>query len=137
MGLLSRTLHPYRKVPAGPELPVPAAQLHGPWSVGFAIFPHAGSWQGADVLGQMERYQHPFLTATGIGEPSESAQEAGLELRGEGILLTALRRRGDVLEARLVCERPDPCSASLIMDGRRLDLELGPCEIRAVEVTGA
>ena len=137
VGLLSRTLHPYRKVPAGPELPVPAAQLHGRWSVGFALFPHAGTWQDENVLAQMERYQHPFLTATGTGKRSASAQEAGLELRGEGVLLTALRRRGDVREARLVCERPDPCSTSLIMDGGRVDFELGPWEIRAVEVTGA
>ena len=116
---------------------MPAAQLHGPWSVGFALYPHAGSRQEADVLEQMERYQHPFLTANGTGEGLALAQGAGLELRGAGVLLTALRRRGDVLEARLVCERPEPCSATLIVDGRQLDVELGPWEIRAVDVTGA
>jgi hypothetical protein len=58
----------------------------------------------------------------------------GLELRGAGVLLTALRRRGEVLEARLVCERSEPCSATLIVDDRELDIELGPWEIRAVEV---
>jgi alpha-mannosidase len=134
VGLLSRTLHPYRKVPAGPELPVPAAQLRGPRSVGFALFPHAGSWQEGGVLEQMERYQHPFLAAAGTGEGPATAQRAGLELRGAGVLLTALRRRGEVLEARLVCERPEPCSATLIVDDRDLDIELGPWEIRAAEV---
>jgi hypothetical protein len=137
VGLLSRTEHPYRKVPAGPELPVPAAQMQGPWKVGFALYPHAGSWQDADVLGKMERYQHPFLAAVGTGSSLAQAQRAGLELRGEGVVLTALRRRGDLLEARLVCERPKPCSATLVVDGRELDVELDPWEIRAVEVTGA
>ena len=134
VGLLSRTLHPYRRVPAGPELPVPAAQLRGPRSVGFALFPHVGSWQDDGVLEQMERYQHPFLAATGTGEGPATAQRAGLELRGPGVLLTALRRRGDVLEARLVCERPESCSATIIVDDRELDINLGPWEIRAVEV---
>jgi hypothetical protein len=134
VGLLSRTLHSYRKVPAGPELPVPAAQLRGPRSVGFALFPHAGSWQDDGVLEQMERYQHPFLTAAGTSEGLTTAQRVGLELRGAGVLLTALRRRGEVLEARLVCERSEPCSATLIVDDRELDIELGPWEIRAVEV---
>ncbi len=134
VGLLSRTLHPYRKVPAGPELPVPAAQLRGPRSVGFALFPHLGSWQDDGVLEQMERYQHPFLAAAGTGEGPATDRRAGLELRGAGVLLTALRRRGEALEARLVCERPEPCSATLIVDDRELDIELGPWEIRAVEV---
>ena len=134
VGLLSRTLHPYRKVPAGPELPVPAAQLRGPRAVGFALFPHAGSWQDGGVLEQMERYQHPFLAAAGTGDGPATAQRAGLELRGAGVLLTALRRRGEVLEARLVCERPEPCSATLVVDDRELEIELGPWEIRAVEV---
>jgi alpha-mannosidase len=137
VGLLSRTEHPYRKVPAGPELPVPAAQLHGPWSVGFALYPHAGSWHEAGVLEQTERYQHPFLTAVGTGQELAPTQRAGLVLLGEGVLLTALRCRGDVLEARLVCERPEPCSATLIVDGHELEVELGPWEIRAVDVTGA
>jgi Glycosyl hydrolases family 38 N-terminal domain/Glycosyl hydrolases family 38 C-terminal domain/Alpha mannosidase middle domain len=137
VGLLSRAQHPYRKVPAGPELLVPAAQLHGPWEVGFALYPHAGSWQEAGVLEQMERYQHPFLTAVGTGQDLAPAQRAGLELRGEGVLLTALRRRGDLLEARLVCERPEPCSATLVVEGHERDVELRPWEIRAVEVTGA
>jgi alpha-mannosidase len=138
VGLLSRTAHPYRKVPAGPEQPVPAAQLHGAWSVGFALFPHEGSWQEADVLTQMERYQHQFLVTAGTGDRTVSAQHAGLELRGDGVVLTALRRRGDTLEARLVCERPEACSAALVLDGRELEVELGPWEIRAVDVpTGA
>jgi alpha-mannosidase len=134
VGLVSRTANPYRETPAGPELPVPAAQCRGAWTVGFALLPHAGSWQEADVLTQMERYQHPFLTAAGTGERPASAQRTGLELRGEGVLLSALRRRGDLLEARLVCERPGSCSAVLTVDGRELGFELGPWEIRAVRV---
>ena len=38
-GLISRNANPYREDPAGPEVPVPAAQLLGPRSFRFALYP--------------------------------------------------------------------------------------------------
>jgi hypothetical protein len=80
----------------------------------------------------MERYQHPFLTATGSGEQLGASERAGLELLGDGAVLSALRRRGDRLEARIVCERPEPCQAVLILHGEEIHLDLRPWEIRTV-----
>jgi mannosylglycerate hydrolase len=128
IGVISRPDNPYREVNAGPEVALSDAQCLGPWSIGFALFPHTGSWLEAGVLEQMERYQHPFLTAHGTGERSASAEGAGLELRGEGVVLAALRRRGDGLEARIVNETPEPRTAELA--GRAVQLR--PWEIRTV-----
>jgi mannosylglycerate hydrolase len=76
----------------------------------------------------MERYQHPFLTALGTGERSAAAGGAGLELRGDGVVLSALRRRGDSLEARIVNETPEPRTALLAGES----IELRPWEIKTV-----
>jgi hypothetical protein len=132
VGLISRRANRFREHNAGPELPVPAAQLLGRRQVGFALFPHEGSWQEAGVLTQMEHYQHPFLTAPGSGDSPSAAEACGLELRGDGVVLSALARRGNQLEARVVCECPEPCSAQLVFQGRELALDLGPWEIRTL-----
>ena len=58
-GLISRNENPYREDPAGPEIPVPGAQLLGPWQFGFAILPHAGSWSDADALRAADRGSSP------------------------------------------------------------------------------
>jgi alpha-mannosidase len=132
IGLISRHDNPYRKVNAGPEVALAAAQLRGPWSVGFALYPHIGSWEEAGVLEQMEHYQHPFLTAPGTGDRSAVQAHAGLELHGEGAVLSALRRKDDRLEARIVCERAEACQAVIVHDGREVQLDLRPWEIRTV-----
>jgi alpha-mannosidase len=130
IGLISRHDNRYREVNAGPEVALPAAQLRGPWSIGFALFPHEGSWDEAGVLEQMERYQHPFLAALGSGERQAVPERAGPELSGDGVVLSALRRRGDELEARVVNEQPRPATATLA--GQALDLR--PWEISTVSV---
>ena len=107
-GLISRNENPYREDPAGPQIPVPDAQRIGPCGFGFAIFPHARGWSEDGVLAATERYQLPFVSAPGQWR-SEAAQpeaSAGLSLRGAGVVLTALRRRGNWLELRVVAEHP-------------------------------
>jgi len=153
-GLISRSAHPYREEPAGPEVAIPDAQCRRAWSVAFALFPHAGSWVEADVLAQMERYQHPFVTAVGRAEAGGVADEEGLRVEGSGIVLSALRVRGEWLELRLACEVPEPREAlvaggfreareadllgrpgdPLALEGGSLRLELGAWEIRTVQL---
>jgi alpha-mannosidase len=129
VGLISRNVHPYRENPAGPELPVPNAQLHGPWSVGFAVYPSLD-----DPLAAMEHYQHDFLIAGGRNDrDSRLREQAGLELAGHGVLLSALRRRGPGLEARIVNESPRPRTATLAGQA----LELRPWEIRSASAGSA
>jgi mannosylglycerate hydrolase len=129
VGLISRNVHPYRENPAGPELPVPDAQLHGPWSVGFAVQPSI-----EDTLDAMEHFQHDFLIAGGLDdEDGRLREQSGLELEGHGVLLSALRRNGPGLEARIVNESPSQRTATLAGQA----VELRPWEIRLVSAGAA
>ena len=125
-GLISRNENPYREDPAGPETPIPDAQMRGRHSFGFAIHPYEGERPGADVLAHAERFRLPLVALPGEGAPGALAAAAGLELEGDGVVLTALRRVGDDLEARVVNETPEPRTARL--GGDQLDLR--PWEIR-------
>jgi mannosylglycerate hydrolase len=129
IGLISRSANPYRDDPAGPELPIPAAQCRGPWSVNFALFPHVGAWHEAGVLAQIERYRHPFLTVRGTGD-GDLREESGPELRGIGVVLSSLRRRNGRLEARVACEHVAAVDAAF----GDAQLDLRPWEIRSVEL---
>jgi alpha-mannosidase len=138
-GLISRNDNAWREEPAGPEVPIPDAQLRGPWSVELALHPHERSWADADVLGLLERYRHPFLTAPGSGRDAQRSlgPETGLELEGDGIALSALRRRDGWLELRLACERPRAGTAVVsggFREAREVDLlgrPLGPLEVES------
>jgi alpha-mannosidase len=155
-GLISRNDNPFREDPAGPEVPVPDAQLVGPWTFTFAILPHAGSWATAGVLAAAEAYRHPFLTALGTGPPAgpdRTPPTPGLTIDGDGVVLSALRRRDGWLEARVVALTDRPTVARLggrpIRDAHDVDLQgrrlgdlgadarglaipLGPWEIRTI-----
>jgi mannosylglycerate hydrolase len=127
-GLISRNDNPFREDPAGPEVPVPDAQLIGPWRFGFALLPHAGSWESAGVLVASEAYHHPFMTVAGTAAGDGNRMPGNsLTLTGEGVVLSALRRRDDWLEIRLVAEHPVPTSAVLsgarpVSEAREVDL---------------
>jgi Glycosyl hydrolases family 38 N-terminal domain/Alpha mannosidase middle domain/Glycosyl hydrolases family 38 C-terminal domain len=121
IGLISRVENPWRAENAGPELPIPAAQMRGPHSFSFA-------WCGdpGRVLEQAERYRHPFLTAQGDGSDGELRDHAGPELTGA--LLSSLRRRNGVLEARIVNETAEARPFSFGAERGRLR----PWEIRTL-----
>ncbi|HEU4396678.1 MAG TPA: alpha-mannosidase [Actinomycetota bacterium] len=125
VGQISRNAHRYREEPAGPEVATPAAQCLGPWSVGLAVHPHAGPWHADGVLEQAERYQHELLAVPGTGPDAAPREAAGLAVEGDGVALSALRRRGEWLELRLACQHPDPVTATVgggLLAAREADL---------------
>jgi len=119
-GLISRTNHPWREDPAGPALPIPAAQLRGPRSFSFAYLP------GADaIVDQAERYRHPFLTAQGTADSGDLLARSGPVLDGDpSVVLTAYEPGS----ARIVNESAD--RQSVRFAGQ--ELELRPWEIRTI-----
>ncbi|HWN31806.1 MAG TPA: hypothetical protein VNP03_03640, partial [Pseudonocardia sp.] len=123
-GALSRNVHPYREQPAGPQIPIPAAQLIGTTTVELAVAPHAGDWRAADLVGLAERYRHPLHATPGRAEPGgELASRAGLAV--SGATLTSLRRRAGAPQARLVGMGLEPMTAVLrgrFRTARRVDL---------------
>jgi alpha-mannosidase len=130
-GWISRNQHPYREDPAGPELEIPDAQMRGPWAFSFALYPYEGERPGPDVLEQAERYRLPFLAFAGAGERGAALrQREGPAIGGEGVVLAALRRSGEKLEARIVNETDEP--RSVLVASETIDLR--PWEIRTLDV---
>jgi alpha-mannosidase len=114
VGQISRSDHPMRALNAGPESPTPSAQLQGEQELSLAVYPHGGDWFGGDVAAAAERYHHPFVSVAGNGAAEHGEQEAeGLLVEGVGVQLCALRRRGDWLEARVLCQGPAGVDATL------------------------
>jgi glycosyl hydrolase family 38/alpha mannosidase-like protein len=120
IGLISRTQHPWREDPAGPALPIPAAQLRGPRNFAFAYHPGVES-----IVEQAERYRHPFLTARGTGQAGDLRSDSGPVLEGgSSVVLTAYLPG----RARIVNESSDP----RVVRFAGKQLELRPWEIRTI-----
>jgi alpha-mannosidase len=119
IGLISRNDNRWREDPAGPSLPIPAAQLRGPRMFSFAYLPTT-----AGALTHAEAYRLPFLTAAGQADNGGLRQHAGLELSGENVVLTALKPG----LARIVNQSNEP--QLVTFDGD--ELELRPWEIRTL-----
>jgi len=111
-GLISRNDNRYREDPAGPSLPIPAAQLRGPWTFSFAYVPDID-----DVLECAEAFRLPFLTAAGKSRATELTQRSGPSIEGHGVVLTSLRPGC----ARLVNESPHRVDATFA--GRSITFE--------------
>ena len=122
IGLISRQANPWRVENAGPELAIPAAQMHGPHSFSFAWSPDPDR-----ALEHAERYRHPLLTTPGVA--GSVREHAGPEL--EGAVLTSLRRRNGALEARIVNETNEPSTAHV----GDVSVELRPWEIRTLRLS--
>jgi len=160
-GLISRNDNPYRQDPAGPQMPIPAAQMRGRWEMSFALYPHAGGWDNGGVADAAERYRHDLLASPGSGMPQgdwprAGAGDAALSLLGRDVALSSLRRRpdgwievrivnladravqaelrGEILEAREATLRGVPGEVLEVDPGGALRLRLGPAEIRTVQV---
>jgi mannosylglycerate hydrolase len=149
-GLISRNDNPYREDPAGPEVPVPAAQMVGPWRFAFGLLPTAGPWDAPEVLAAAEAYQLPFVTVPGRAEAGHtsagveaqtSPARAGLRIDGRGVVLSALRRRGDELELRLVAKTATATEATisgpLLVSARDVDLLGRPGPARPIDADGS
>ena len=160
VGRISRDVHPYREEPAGPQTPTPGAQCPGPRVADLAIYPHPGAWHEDGVLALAECFGHDLLAAAGTAQAGTGVATVrgldghGLSVGGEGVVLSSLRRRGDWLELRLVCQHPEAVRATvggglaaaraadllgrpgaeLPVAGGVLRLELRPWEIRTVQL---
>jgi mannosylglycerate hydrolase len=159
-GLISRNDNPFRQDPAGPQIPIPNAQMRGPWRMTFALLPHAGDWFDGAVAHAAERYRHEPVLAFGSAGPAtswppEAAGQDVLALEGRDLELSALRRsahgwlearivnlagdpreatlRGGITEARRASLRGEPGEAVPVTDGG-ITLALGPAEIATLQL---
>ncbi|HUR15957.1 MAG TPA: glycoside hydrolase family 38 C-terminal domain-containing protein [Candidatus Limnocylindrales bacterium] len=127
IGMISRNDNPYREDPAGPERPMPAAQLRGRREFSIGVLVHGKAWHAADVIGAAEQYAHDFVVASGTKRRDRTPAESsgGLSVSGSGVVTTALRRVGDWLELRVVAESPTATEATIgdgLTAAREVDL---------------
>jgi alpha-mannosidase len=158
-GLISRNDNPYRQDPAGPEIAIPNAQMRGRWRMTFGLHPHAGEWSDGGVVVAAEQYRHDLVTAYGSAAdddawPPRDAGDEALALEGRDLELASLRRRDGWIEARVVNLADDHRSGvlqggltdareaslrgeagdPLPVDGGAVRLDLGPAEIRTIQL---
>jgi alpha-mannosidase len=118
-GLISRNDNRWREDPAGPSLPIPAAQLHGHCTFSFAYAPDIDS-----VLERAEQFRHPFLTARGTNRAAELDSHAGPALTGHGVVLTCLQPT----RARIVNQSPHTVDATFAGH----PIELRPWQLQTI-----
>jgi alpha-mannosidase len=128
VGRISRDHHRYREEPAGPQTPTPGAQCLGERVAELAVYPHPGAWHTDRVPALMECFRHDLLAAPGTAPAPARARglgAAGLEVDGDGVVLSSLRRRDGWLELRLACQHPFPTTATVrggLVAAREADL---------------
>ena len=126
-GFISRAEHPLRAEPAGPVIATPQAQLVGAEvRTRLAVLPHGGTWSEAGVPAAAEAFRCPFVAVRGVAEVGgDLVARAGLEVAGDGVVMSSLRRRdGDWLELRVVALTGEPTSVHIgdVAAARRADL---------------
>lgn len=157
VGSISVNVHPLRDEPAASEIPIPGGQEPGSEIVSrIAVIPARGGWRGADAVrwAQEFRAEDLALRGTAPGAGSLPADRSGIEVIGEGVQVTSVRRAENGIEVRLVALSPDPVTTAITgafdaavevdlmqqptgeelpADGT-LTLELAPWEIRTIRV---
>jgi alpha-mannosidase len=123
IGLISRAANPWRTEPAGPQLPIPAAQMRGPHAFSFAWCPDP-----SHALQHADRYRHPILVVPGTGADGGEREHAGPELTGA--VLSSLRRRDGALEARIVNQTDAQATARF----GATTAALRPWEVRSIRI---
>ncbi|HEX2999931.1 MAG TPA: glycosyl hydrolase-related protein [Armatimonadota bacterium] len=80
--------------PGSPE--TPGAQCLGRQVCRYAIYPHAGSWEEADVWQQAHAFNTPVRCVQATEHPGELPANASLlELRPNNLVLSAVKRAED------------------------------------------
>ncbi len=146
VGWLSRDDFPSRRGHAGPPLPTPGAQCPGRHVFEYAVIPHDGGWERD--YGQAHRFATPLrarwspapLVRREPGETKQLVPSASLlELDGEGLVVTALKRAedGDGVVVRLYDTLDRPTAGRLRLtehwqSAQIVDMKedpLGPAEV--------
>jgi hypothetical protein len=128
-GMLSQGPMPVRPLPAGPELPTPAAQLPGRHLLRYGVALLApGTEVGGTGHALADELSLPLIPLYAAGGGSLPAEGSGLEVSGAEV--SAVRREDGELTVRIFNPTAVPTTARVAgRSGRRVDLrgdEVGP-----------
>jgi mannosylglycerate hydrolase len=102
-GYLSRTEAALRPNPAGPALPVQDAQLQKPLAFDYAVLPHRGNWETADLYTAADDFLVPLehAPAGGTGPDIGRRPAAGSVLTVDGAVVSSVLRDAGGVVVRL------------------------------------
>ncbi|HIE50693.1 MAG TPA: hypothetical protein EYP85_02950 [Armatimonadetes bacterium] len=134
VGWLSRDDHPARPYHVGPKLPTPDAQCLGTYTFHYALWPHVGSWQEAEVWRQAHAHQVPLRGILTDLHPGEQPKTRSfLCLAPNALVLSALKKAEgrDTLIARVYNTTPEAVEGTLtttlpVNSARRVNLNEEP-----------
>ncbi|MFC4910087.1 alpha-mannosidase [Actinomadura gamaensis] len=131
--MLSRDDNGLREEPAGPQVFTPDAQCLGRQGFELALMRYEGDRPGPEVIAAAELFGHEPKAVRGTAPEGTPGPEprSGLDVAGDGVVLSSLRRRDGILELRMVNERPEPSEAVMTGDftsATRCDLAGRPTE---------
>lgn len=123
-GYLSRAEPSLRPNPAGPQLRVEGAQLQKPMALEYALLPHHGDWEAADLYAAADDFLVPLEHAAARPEPGDGARDgsvpdlgrppaSGQALAVTGAVVSSVLRDAGGVVVRLFNPRANPVEASV------------------------
>ncbi len=100
-GYLSRANISYRPNPAGPLDPLDGPQLQERLALEYALLPHHGTWEDADLHARADEVLVPLERVRGGGVSGAWRAVAGQPLRIEGAVISAVLREPGGLVVRV------------------------------------
>lgn len=150
VGMLSRREMKYRPMPAGPEVPAPAAQCLGNHEIAYALYPHSGDWFDAGLVATSERFVLPVETSS-TPPVSEPIVQDILGIDGFNVSLSACYRDHDRPTLRFwssrnggrICLRHEALETDILgripedqdLQKKKNEFLLGPFEIKTIAIT--
>jgi alpha-mannosidase len=100
-GYLSRAGISYRPNPAGPLDPLEGPQLQRRLAMEYALLPHRGTWEDADLHARADEVLVPLERVRGGGVSGAARPVTGQPLRIEGAVISAVLREPGGLVVRV------------------------------------
>ena len=114
-GFLSRSELALRPNPAGPLDPLEGPQLQGPHAVEYAVMPHVGTWEHAQLYRIADEVLVPLerVRATGAG----TRPSIGRPLAVRGAITSAVRREAGLISVRVFNPSHSTATVEIDLDG--------------------
>jgi alpha-mannosidase len=113
-GYLSRSELSLRPNPAGPLDPLEGPQLQGHLALDYAVLPHRGDWERAQLAAAADELLVPLERVRGGGWPGADVAPTGQALRVDGAEVSAVQRDDTgALVVRVVNLSPAPSEVTL------------------------
>lgn len=116
VGYLSRVEPALRPNPAGPMDALEGPQLQGRRHVDYALLPHPGDWQAADLFAAADAFLVPLERAR-VGATTGDVPATGQALRVDGAQVSSVTRGPGGLSVRVFNATPNPSTVAVERDG--------------------